>query len=453
MTEWLDAALAYAGRWMDYQMKAAEQPGCVVAIAKGGEVVWERAFGVADLRTGEALTAAHRFRVASHSKTFTAVGIMKLQEAGRLHLDDRIGTHVPSLHPLVAETTIAQLLSHASGMMRDGTRSPHWQVRAPFFDDAALRGELAHPLVLGANSRFKYSNLGFGLLGLAIEAITGEPYAHWIAREVVGAAELANTAPDMPPGAGFPMAAGHSGRIPFGRGAITGDQPTLALAAATGFVSTAGDLARFFASLDPAAGSSVLSVASRREMTRRHWEVPHQSEPRHYGLGTMIGQVDGHTLIGHGGSFPGFISRSATVPDWGIGLSVVTNAIDGPANAWLDGLVSILHQFASRGAPSAGVADWAGRWWNLWRAVDLVPMGDLVLAADPAGFKPFADATEIEIIGPDRGRVSLANGFASHGEDVERGVDASGTADRLFIGGSELVADPKDLAVSCETTA
>ncbi|KGM34880.1 serine hydrolase domain-containing protein [Inquilinus limosus] len=453
MTEWLDAALAYGGRWIDYQLQATEQPGCVVAVAKGGKVVWERAFGVADLRTGDALTTAHRFRVASHSKTFTAVGIMKLQEAGRLHLDDRIGTHVPGLHALVAETTIAQLLAHASGLMRDGTRSPHWQVRAPFFDAAALRAELALPLVLDANSRFKYSNLGFGLLGLAIEAITGEPYASWIAREVVGASGLADTAPDTPLGAGAPLATGHSNRLPFGRGALGGDQPTFALAAATGFVSTAGDLARFFASLDPAAETSVLSVASRREMTRRHWEVPHQSESRHYGLGTMIGQVDGHTLIGHGGSFPGFISRSATVPDWGIGLSVVTNAIDGPANAWLDGLVSILHQFASHGAPSAGVAGWSGRWWNLWRVVDLVPMGDLVLAADPAGFKPFADATEIEITGPDRGRVRLANGFASHGEGVERSVDASGTADRLFVGGSELVADPKDLAVSYETPA
>jgi hypothetical protein len=79
-------------------------------------------------------------------------------------------------------------------------------------------------------------------------------------------------------------------------------------------------------------------------------------------------------------------------------------------------------------------------------------MGDLVLAADPAGPKPFADATEIEITGPDRGRITLANGFASHGEGVERSVDASGAANRLFLGGSELVADPKDLAVSWETS-
>src|SRR5262245_61798102 len=141
MMEWLDAALAYADRWMDFQMQLTEQPGGVVAVARKGQIVFEKAFGVADLRTGEALTPEHRFRVASHSKTFTAVGIMKLQEAGRLHLDDRIGSYVSGLDPTVADTTIAQLLSHAAGIMRDGRLSSHWQVTAPFFDDPALRDE------------------------------------------------------------------------------------------------------------------------------------------------------------------------------------------------------------------------------------------------------------------------------------------------------------------------
>src|SRR3546814_13420854 len=70
------------------------QPGCVIAIARRGRVVLERAFGVADLATGEPLTPRHRFRVASHSKTFTATGILRLREAGRLRLDDPAGDHV-----------------------------------------------------------------------------------------------------------------------------------------------------------------------------------------------------------------------------------------------------------------------------------------------------------------------------------------------------------------------
>lgn len=453
MTEWLNAALAYVERWMDFQMQLTEQPGCVVAIARRGGIAFNRAFGTADLRTGEALTPEHRFRVASHSKTFTATGIMKLQEAGKLHLDDQIGKYVPGLDATVAETTIAQLLSHAAGIMRDGRLSSHWQVTAPFFNDPALRDELSLPLVIDANTRFKYSNLGFGLLGLAIESITGEPYLEWIAREVVAASGLEHTTPDMPVPRGAPLAFGHSGRLPFGRGAIDGHQPTFALAAATGFVSTAGDLAKFFASLDPASQKSILSPASRREMVRRHWQVPHSSEPRYYGLGTMLMDAGGHALIGHGGSFPGFISRSATIPDWGISLSVVTNSVDGPANAWLEGIVSIMNRFNLHGAPTERVADWASRWWTLWTAIDLVPMGDKVFVANPGAPKPFTDEAELEISGPAEGLIVLANGFGSHGEPVKRSFDAAGKLDRLFLGGSDWSADPARLSISYDGLA
>ncbi|WP_188080069.1 serine hydrolase domain-containing protein [Neorhizobium sp. P12A] len=448
MTEWLDAALAYAGRWIDFQMQQTEQPGCAVAVAKKGEVIFDKAFGVADLRTGEALGTEHRFRVASHSKTFTAVGIMMLQEAGRLHLDDRIGLYIKDLDPSVADTTISQLLSHSGGIMRDGRLSSHWQVTAPFFDAAALREELALPLTIDANTRFKYSNLGFGLLGFLIEAITDEAYIDWIMREVVIASGLKHTTPDMPLADGTPLAFGHSGRPPFGRGAIDGHQPTFALAAATGFVSTAADLARFFSSLDPAAETSLLSKASRREMGRRHWQVPHSSEPRYYGLGTMLMDAGGQALIGHGGSFPGFISRTATIPQWGVTLSVVTNSVDGPANAWLEGIVSIMDRFSIHGSPTERVADWASRWWTLWTAIDLVPMGDKVFVGNPGGLKPFTDEAELEILNSNEGKIVLANGFASHGEPVRRSFDVSGKPERLLLGGSDWSPDPARLAIS-----
>jgi hypothetical protein len=140
-------------------------------------------------------------------------------------------------------------------------------------------------------------------------------------------------------------------------------------------------------------------------MTRRHWQVPHQAEARYYGLGTMAGAIDGHAMFGHGGAFPGFISRTVAVPEWGITVSIVTNAIDGPANAWVEAIIAIMHQFSVRGVPSSKVADWSGRWWTIWGAVDLVPMGEKVLLADPSAAKPFADATELEISSSTEGRI------------------------------------------------
>ena len=75
MDAWLKAALDYVPRWIDFQVQHFDQPGCSIAIAHRGEVVLEEAFGTADLGSGEVLTPRHRFRVASHSKTFTAAAI------------------------------------------------------------------------------------------------------------------------------------------------------------------------------------------------------------------------------------------------------------------------------------------------------------------------------------------------------------------------------------------
>jgi hypothetical protein len=94
----------------------------------------------------------------------------------------------------------------------------------------------------------------------------------------------------MPVAASVPVARGHSGKLPLGRRVvIPGDNPTNALASATGFVSTGRDLVHWFAQLDPAAEESVLTVASRREMIRRQWRYPHSSLERYYGLGIMSG--------------------------------------------------------------------------------------------------------------------------------------------------------------------
>src|SRR5262245_10596356 len=127
MERWLAAALDYIPDWIDFQMRLTEQPGVSIAVSYQGKPVLECALGHADAVAGAALTPRHRFRVASHSKSFTAAGILKLREQGRLQLDDPAGRHVKRLHPAVAGVTIAQLLSHSAGIIRDGIDSGQWQ--------------------------------------------------------------------------------------------------------------------------------------------------------------------------------------------------------------------------------------------------------------------------------------------------------------------------------------
>ena len=447
MDNWLKPAFEYIPQWLEYQMRASEQPGCVIAIVHQGKLVLERAFGYADIVNRVPLTPRYRFRVASHSKSFTAAGIMRLREEDRLGLDDHIGQYVQGLHPAIAEATIAQLLSHSAGIVRDGSDSGQWQGLRPFLDAAELRADLAAGPIIEPNTRFKYSNHGYGLAGLVIEAVTGAPYRSWIKNAVIEPAGLDETEPDMPIGDSAPVARGHSAKLPLGhRVVIPGDNATNALSPATGFVSTARDLALWFAQLDPEAEESVLTVGSRREMVRQQWRNPHSSIERYYGLGIMRGTMAEWKWFGHGGAFQGFASRTVALPEPALAVSVVTNAIDGAADRWIEGIVHILTSFAKHGAPAKEVRDWTGRWWTLWGAVDLVPMGAKVMVAIPSLPNPFTDASEISISSEDHGRFTLANGFARHGEDVRRVRGQNGKVDEVWLGGTRYLREAASLA-------
>ena len=143
MEPWLQSATGYIRDWIEFQLRASEQPGCIVAIAHRGKVVAEYAFGHANLATGEKLTPRHRFRIASHSKSFTAAGIMKLRERRKLRLDDPVGQYVKGLHPQVAETTIAQVLSHSAGLTRDGADSGQFTDSRPYLSREGAAGGAA----------------------------------------------------------------------------------------------------------------------------------------------------------------------------------------------------------------------------------------------------------------------------------------------------------------------
>ncbi len=377
----------------------------------------EHAAGSANLDTGRKLTPRHLQRIASHSKAYTAAAVMKLREAGWLCLDQPVGDHVSGLHRDIAALTLSQLLSHGGGLVRDGGDSGQWDDRRSFPDRATLLDDLRKAPILPPSTRFKYSNHGFGLAGLVIEAVTSEPYTSWVAREIVAASGLKNTWPDAPVPARRTRAQGHSMDLPLGRRiVIPGDNPTNAVAAATGFVSTAADTARFFASLDPAAPDSVLSSTSRREMTRTLWTENNGNGELQYGLGLMSGRAGRWDWFGHGGAFQSCFSNTLVFRDRGLAVTVLSNAMDGMAKPWSEGIASILQVFENGGAPGARTRDWCGRWWALWGTVDLVPMKDRVLVAAPNETDPFAGAAEIIVTGRDKGRFDIASGLESVGE-------------------------------------
>lgn len=441
MDRWLKAALDYIPLYLCYQVHLHHHPGCVIAFVHRGKVIAEHAFGAANLATGEPMTPRHRFRVASHSKSFTATGVLKLREQEKLHLDARVGDYVGGLHTRSARARIGQLLSHSAGFVRDGLDSGYFLDRREFFNERELLADLRElPPSIEAGTRFKYSNHGYALLGQVIAKVTGEPYNAWIRREVVEAAGLTETAPDMPIDRQAPLASGHSCEYPLGRRAvIPGRMRAHAMAPATGFVSTAADLARFFNQLSPSSKRSILSAESRRDMTRPHWRNPDTTLEGYYGLGTINGSVDGWTWFGHSGAMPGTITRTATLVEPDVTVSILTNAIDGWAGFWMDSVFSILRAFERSGAPEARVRDWTGRWTTIWRAIDLVPMGSKVVLAMPSALFPFGNAGELRVGKRDLAHISRAEGFGSFGEPVRR-VRKRGKVAEVWLGSTRCVA-------------
>jgi D-alanyl-D-alanine carboxypeptidase len=180
-------------------------------------------------------------------------------------------------------------------------------------------------------------------------------------------------------------------------------------------------------------------------MSRAQWEDSWSVAPQKYGLGTISGTFDGWDWFGHSGGFQGYVTRSAVVPEHDLSLSCLTNAVDGMSHLWLEGALAILKRFKEDGAPSGDLAGWAGRWWSVWGANDLVPVGDKVLIGWPSLANPVAKAAELTVTGPDTARISQAGAFANYGEPARLIRGADGAVVAVQIAGGRMIAEA-DLA-------
>jgi CubicO group peptidase (beta-lactamase class C family) len=431
----------YLESWLEHQRRRLRVPGVQAAVRVGDRVVLDTALGVADLTTGEPLTPRHLFRIASHSKTFTATAVLQLLEAGRIRLDDPIAALVPALAgTALAAVTVRELLGHQGGVVRDGRDNDHWQLLQPFPDVARLTGiAVDEGAVLGRNEHFKYSNIGYSLLGLAIEAVTGTGYAAHVQAAVIDRLGLADTRPEWDPARAEEYAAGHTGLLDGEDERLTIPHvDTRAMAAATGFSSTARDLTTFGAA-HFTGDSTLLGEDSKRLMRRSESEIrAHDQEPRYYGLGMDVRTVGDRRLVGHSGGYPGHITRTWIDPDGQVVVSVLTNAVDGPADVLARGLFALLDLAlaAPEGAvPQERLQRYTGRFANLWGLNDVALLGGRLVLLHPSAPEPAAEYAELTVEGPDTLRLETVPGFGSPGETVQYEWAADGTAGRVRIGG------------------
>jgi CubicO group peptidase (beta-lactamase class C family) len=421
-------ALTYIDRWVEYRQRTRRIPGVAVAVRHRDQTLLSRAYGMADVERDVPLAPGHVFRIASHSKMFTATAVMQLVERGMLRLDDRAGDRLPWLPSgsgEIGRVTVRQLLSHSAGVIRDGEGGGFWQLEREFPDAEELRRVLATtPLVYAENVRFKYSNFGFGLLGMVVEAASGQPYNAYVQRHVVDALGLGDTGPELDERARARLATGYTGAH-FGLERMAVDHlDTRALSPATGFYSTAEDLCRFAAAHFMGSGE-LLNDESRREMQREHWKA--EGTPISYGLGIDITTVGERRVIGHAGGFPGFITITRIDPVDRLAVVALTNADDGQAAELASGMLAIIDRAQQAApAPAADLDRFVGRYWSLAGPTDVVRFGGQLLALTPEAPNPLDAATELTADGTDELTMSRAMGFRSPGERARFAFDGDG---------------------------
>ncbi len=433
-------AVAYADQWVSNQQERREIPGLVMAVWCDDELILARGYGFADLEQRISMTPNHIFRIASHSKTFTATAIMQLAERQALRLDDRLADHIPWLKQVegLSDVTVRQALNHSAGIVRDGSDANHWQLDHSFPDLAGLRDLAEHGgYVQPANDSFKYSNIGYGLLGLVIEAAAGEPYHDYVKRHIIGRLGLSDTGPELDDHARGRLAIGYTTRR-FGlpRRPLP-HLDTHALASATGFYSTAEELCRYAAAHLP-GDETLLTDASKREMQQPYWKA--RQTDRSYGLGFIIGDQGERRLVGHSGGFPGFITQTMFDPKDRLVVTVLTNESAGPADLLMRGIYNVIdlamrEPDPSGNAPEFPLERFTGRFVNGMGVLHVVGFGDSLLLLNADADDPTAAIIRLTAEDEDTLRMSDAPGFASNGEMIRYTRDASGVATKVVVGG------------------
>jgi CubicO group peptidase (beta-lactamase class C family) len=309
------------------------------AVVVGNELIWQNAFGWADVANRIPATPDMIYRTGSISKSFTAVVLVQLVEQGVVALDDPVERFFPEIAGLVERPegtepiTFRQLASHTAGLIREPRLQGAASGPIGGWEDKILASIPTTAYRSAPGTEYAYSNIGFGILGLALSRSASRPFMDLVTDQIFKPLGMESSTfvigPDLMP----LLTAGYANRRD---GTVDAEFPAREHAGRGykvpngGIYSTAGDLARFIAGMTGAAPAPVLSAASRSEMLRK--QTPEEG-PSGYGLGFSIRVTEeGHHLVGHGGSVAGYTAHLLFDARTEIGVVLLRNYGRGATN-------------------------------------------------------------------------------------------------------------------------
>jgi len=336
-------------------IQGANVPGIVYGIVRQGRLEHVGTMGVQDLDARRTVSAGTHFRIASMSKAFTALAILKLRDDGKLRLDALAEEYVPELRGWTYPTSdsprirVRDLVSHVGGLVTDDP----WGDRQQVMPDADFTRLLQEgvPFTRTPGIAHEYSNLGYAILGRIVTNLSGLPYDQYIEQQIMRPLGMTSTGYDYTAAPADTRALGY--RWENGAWVREPDMVHGAFGAMGGVQTNATDYAKWIAFLLDAwpprdgAESGPAKRASVREMVhglnfpwrsqRPGTSTPACTQATTYGMGLRVSQdcTAGLTLA-HGGGYPGYGSYMLLLPEHDLGIFVFANrTYAGPSGlAW-----------------------------------------------------------------------------------------------------------------------
>ena len=329
-------------------------PGCALGVSRGGKVVYERGFGMANLETDTPIRPSSIFHVASVSKQFTATAIMLLERDGKLSLDDNIRKYLPEIPDYGTPITVRHLLTHTSGL-RD-----QWELialeRGRFEEDRITEADVLDVVSRQKALNFKpgaeylYSNTGFTLLGVIVKRVTGQSLRDFADERIFK--PLGMTSTHFHDDYTMLVRGRTSAYVPRRGGGAPWrvSIPNFDTYGATSLFTTVGDLLRWEVNLDhPVIGDA-------RMFARMQVPTPLTTgDTSSYGFGLVLGTYRGARVVEHNGADAGYRSYVGRFPDKGVAIAIACNAATanttvlarGVADAFLGTELAPVEQVAS----------------------------------------------------------------------------------------------------------
>lgn len=415
----LRRSVEFIDSWLAYRMKQAEFPGLSIAIWKGEDELFSQAYGLANSKEDERLTVDHTFAIGSQSKMLTAATIIQLERLGRLRLDEPAVKYVPWLKrhadPRFTTITIRQLLQHEAGLARDTYPADFWQLQAPFPNKSLLKEltltSVFHP---SKGARFKYSNLGYALLGLVIEAASGISYDECVKAQVLRPMVLEKilTYDDSPKTAMGYLRSVSGYRLP-----VSLTVPTYSYMPVAGWFASPSTIGHFLS-------QQMMQLKSKGrypwETQKNHWR-PASLRGTPYGYGFMSYEYLAYHLVGHSGSFIGHSVFAFFDLATKLTVVVMANAKDAPVGMIGEGIFGVFDYFSQYGNAKTpkNRERLNGRLMNLWQTVEIVATEGRIVSIDPDSWVPFeAILEELTPVSPIQFKVENTHDLALLDETI-----------------------------------